>query len=798
MSRPINKFNLLFIFLLILLSNFAFGYTIIHEPESPTLYLVNGNFSEDLDYNNFLNITDVTNGLKDNLSSTFYNLTIGDRCGETNLKWYYQFNDVGNNEIHDSSSNVDHNDLVLLPNADIVSEIDYYALELTSGSGSGANAPYTSSHDITTKDFVMSTVIKSNTVVATDQYIFSRYEFGGSGYSVGIGGTPNNGSAFCALDTDNSTAVRVDGFGTNVTDNQTHIITCIRDDTNLSIYIDGNYVNSIDSVSVSGDITSNAGLIFGGIYLVGIQGYNGLVDESYVGEGICQPEILDYIWTNKIKYNKSQSKSIMTFFNTSIDTNESYSMFVDVSVVEGDNIPFRIYSHINMTHINETNYKDQLLSDGINFISVDDLVYDGYNFPFRMTVLVSNGNSISETLLYEVGNDTSPPIISDCQTNLSFVGCNDSVQWKCKIEDDSAVSTAFGTVNIGGLFNVTREVFNLGGGYWGVNFDPTDTDILFTNLGWQFNTFVNVSLIYVNATDIAGNTAENFTNNFPSNTYGCLKCFEDWDVIDSVCLINDTKFRYYNDLNNCSNTPLNIDVPADNGTYVSCDYCVSDIQEDRSLCVYQNGTYIQNISYIDNLYSFCCAITGLDSDCGLDFTPFNETTTGFCTIFNNTMDCDSNTYTEFGFFGDKTRWICYPPPKNNDTTNCMSYVRDVHTGVIQTNPNYFTRTESLISLDNEIETRTSFEAVGNMVSVYFTKDNLVFDGREYVFGVRCTNNGDFYDYEQLITPEYENVNDPITRWFWVEKNILGIFLASIFTIVFVLVIAGYIRELRRK
>ena len=81
---------------------------------------------------------------------------------------------------------------------------------------------------------------------------------------------------------------------------------------------------------------------------------------------------------------------------------------------------------------------------------------------------------------------------------------------------------------------------------------------------------------------------------------------------------------------------------------------------------------------------------------------------------------------------------------------------------------------------------------------YFTKDNLIFDGREYVFGVRCTNNGDYYDYEQLITPEYENVNDPITRFFWFENNLMPIVLGGLITTLIIFIIAGYIRELRSR
>lgn len=47
-------------------------------------------------------------------------------------------------------------------------------------------------------------------------------------------------------------------------------------------------------------------------------------------------------------------------------------------------------------------------------------------------------------------------------------------------------------------------------------------------------------------------------------------CAENWIVQHGACLVNDLKLKSYLDTNNCSTSSA---LPADNGTYVSCDYC---------------------------------------------------------------------------------------------------------------------------------------------------------------------------------------------------------------------------------
>jgi len=268
-----------------------------------------------------------------------------------------------------------------------------------------------------------------------------------------------------------------------------------------------------------------------------------------------------------------------------------------------------------------------------------------------------------------------------------------------------------------------------------------------------------------------------------------LDCVEDWVQDPITCQINDSYIKTYSDKNSCG-TYTNL--PSDNGTLESCNYCSEDIVQIKSGCV---GGF-QNVSYIDNNFSTCCAITNLTSDCSILFSPYNETSTVACSS-NGTISCDINTFAEYGFFEDKIKWICYP--HFNSTASCISYVKDLSGGIVQVNPDYKTKANTLITFSSgETEERTSFNVENGLVTLYFTKDNLVFDGRQYIFGVKCSDGSTTTVYETLLTPEYESVKTPVTRWFWFKENATRIILGLLLAVLLVWILGYFIRELRKK
>ena len=96
-------------------------------------------------------------------------------------------------------------------------------------------------------------------------------------------------------------------------------------------------------------------------------------------------------------------------------------------------------------------------------------------------------------------------------------------------------------------------------------------------------------------------------------------CIPNWVQENNSCLINDTNLISYIDTNNCNS---NENLPADNETYESCNYCSFSIVnttwsswQDQTSCL-ANDTKLQNRSKIeyDENYSSCYVVTRLESD----------------------------------------------------------------------------------------------------------------------------------------------------------------------------------------
>jgi mannan endo-1,4-beta-mannosidase len=136
-------------------------------------------------------------------------------------------------------------------------------------------------------------------------------------------------------------------------------------------------------------------------------------------------------------------------------------------------------------------------------------------------------------------------------------------------------------------------------------------------------------------------------------TYACT---EDWQVQYDSCHTNDQQLKYYIDDNACGTTNY---LPADNGTYVICNYCSEDIQGPFTTTCDVNDEQIHY--YADNNYATCCAVTGLSSDCSI----------GIPAYANQTLTCDYCTpdWAELNT-------SCQPDDTitgwYNDTNNCYS------------------------------------------------------------------------------------------------------------------------------
>jgi hypothetical protein len=270
-------------------------------------------------------------------------------------------------------------------------------------------------------------------------------------------------------------------------------------------------------------------------------------------------------------------------------------------------------------------------------------------------------------------------------------------------------------------------------------------------------------------------------------------CVENWLVYNGSCQTNDTYVKYYLDNNSCG---FYYYLPPDNGTIVPCNYCTEDIVKSyTSYCYLFNGSGLRSYVWLDNNYYSCCAITGIISDCSILYSPYNESAFEGCTILSSDfeLELDHNLY--FGFGNDKVfgkAWL-----NSSANISCISYVKTNESEIIQTNPTYSRKTDSAI-LPRDYEDREFFHAENGLLNVYWTKDNLVIDGREYIFGVQCADGTSRLTSEHTATVEYESVNSPTTRFIWFNKNMYPIILGGLILIILIIVALAIIAIARGK
>jgi hypothetical protein len=149
----------------------------------------------------------------------------------------------------------------------------------------------------------------------------------------------------------------------------------------------------------------------------------------------------------------------------------------------------------------------------------------------------------------------------------------------------------------------------------------------------------------------------------------------------SLCYITDSQdsFKTYLEMNGCGSK---IGLPGDNGTNIvtSCNYCSEDIQQFTTDCIADE----QTLYYVDMNYDDCCAITGLVSDCGIDYSGY-ENQTLEC---SNQIECHYNTKpflkTKIPFSNrDYIDFYCIVNMSSN-----YSCISEVYSGgkLLQTNP----------------------------------------------------------------------------------------------------------------
>lgn len=459
----------------------------------------------------------------------------------------------------------------------------------------------------------------------------------------------------------------------------------------------------------------------------------------------------------------------------SVTYNPSYQYFLRVYKTTAGDATLSAYAY-NSTNSISTQFTSSALSGtGWFNVNVTSLVQYmtstlGLNFSsFRF--YTNTSQSFSEEWLRAETNDTTSPTVNSCTTNVTEIGCSGSALLRCNITDNLDVASAQFQVND------TNHSTTKSGDLFSYTFSPIGATA-FTGLiyDWQ----------YVYALDILGNSASLDPNIFLN--YTC--CIPNWVVNYGICQADDLMLKTYSDSNVCGNI---IGLPFDNGTFSSCNYCSQDLVKDyQTVC---NLTGYRDFMWDDENYFSCCAITTLMSDCSIQFSPYNATIiVENCSILYSDFVVETDDNVAFGFGMDKVYGKAYLNGTSGNYS-CISYIKTDLNQIIQTNPVYTKATNAL--LQSKYDDRQYFPADNGLVNVYWTNENLIIDGRQYIFGIDCAGNTRLRG-EKVVTIDYENLNSPITRIFWASSanNVTGI-VAFFIILIILVIVAGFIWRQRQ-
>jgi len=556
-----------------------------------------------------------------------------------------------------------------------------------------------------------------------------------------------------------------------------HMVCCAREGSNFLMYFDGTMeynesyptMNSLDSGSYLLTIGSSSDIYAG-------TDWHGIADAVGVWDRLLTESEMDAMYSAMSVYQRNTGDAVNLNFNYTFTTssNENYALVLSTNISE--KTPARVYYSSSINDTDPNKYTDFSLTSGSSYIPITSILTNNTAYPLRVMTLDGSPTFLSEASLLYITNDTEPPNISSPYSDISNISCNQSITFNVNVTDNVGVSSVqayFGSVL--DPTGISQELNRYDDSdRWYYTWSASQQQALLDMYNWTYNQSLQIDLINITATDVVGLN----TTTTPTFTvlYSCIDfCTENWTKI-SACLSNDTELIAYNDSNSCGTTD---DLPVDNGTYTSCNYCSEDLEQIEGDCI--GG--LQNYSWVDNNYYSCCIFTNLTSDCSILYSPYNETNQTNCGLVDNSMSCETSSFEEFGITGDKVKWLC---EVNATEGNCFSYVKDLSLGIVQVNPSYQQKSNSVISLGNNVEDRENFPIQNGLVTVEFTKDNIIFDGRRYIFGVKCASANDTFVFEDYASPKYEGVTSPTTRFFWTIDNLFPIILGAIMLIIIVM------------
>ena len=284
-------------------------------------------------------------------------------------------------------------------------------------------------------------------------------------------------------------------------------------------------------------------------------------------------------------------------------------------------------------------------------------------------------------------------------------------------------------------------------------------------------------------------TFDNLPVDHNTYLYDCDFCVEDWQEGYTDCEIDDTMEKFYTDNNNCNEYN---DLPLDNGTTMGCNYCSEDIYLYQDECSYNGTGFFGYQEYSDNNYYSCCSITGIFADCSILYDPYNVSGIAECEGYSEDFEIEYDDDILFDINPeDRVFWKLFiNDPNSTEDYDCISYVKNIENGIvgstIQVNPARTQRSERTFTFKTKYDDREFFHTKNNIGSVYFTREDLVFDNRPYLFGVECVNGEQKLNAERVVYPNYESIHTPQTILIWAKNNTLSLIVG--FAIIFLIAI----------
>lgn len=751
----------------------------------PSWYLLNGtNMGSNVDA--YASRIDITSGLTDDSTATSYYTSEGQFYTPiSTIVEGWSFNDIitGSGTIKGFLGRVDGTIIGSLETAQTTARYSDYGATCD-GTNDYITFPHNNALNFGSGDMTMAVIFNTSYNIVASSGILNKRANPLNGYQMWYMSDETINCVWSGVNT------RTLSSTLKMNDGKIHIIVCKKEGNNMTMWVDGMFHQQ--GTTNVGDMNNSVSL-YACSQDSGASRWQGTLWEAGVMNIAISDEIIRAVGNqtggnNVSLVNRSKGTAISAYFNHSIDALENYSLYVKSST-SGLSV-IRVQRYVNMTEVNKTKFQDYVITSGDNFLSLVNLLYIGYNFPLRIWSLTgTNDSHISEVLLYETISDNQPPSIKNVQINDTTLTCDDSFRVSANITDNQVISNAVLRLSYQNNFFEIHTMNHNGLYYYDVSSASLDSNMV--SAGYPFDNSVwNISLIQINATDIVGNiNSTNYTFGVMNAQYSC--CHEDWVQDSPTCLINDTFLITYTDANACGTYN---GVPVNNGTEDYCNYCSEDLVQTLGNCL-SNST--QSVSYTDNNYYTCCDVTGLDNDCSiLNLYPYNETTSQFCQFFSNDMgvpQCSA----EFDFsINEKEYCVVYIPYEYvNESFKCIDHIEDSAGKIVQSNPEYRERTDALIDLRQDPETRQYFTPANSIVNFYITKKNLIPD-EDYYLHIECSSPQRLLQSVHTFQVGYQNLDEVFFRTQWLMANSGYLFAGILVIFILLLVIVFFWKNIK--